>query len=102
MAGDLLTDAIHEFLTDHLEEAINHTREAVRRGNAGELDAFVTQARFALAHAEAIVEKLDYSAKIKDAIPHLKMAIREGNKRYRQAAVKHAAAALSRLEQATQ
>jgi hypothetical protein len=100
LADDLLTDTINEFLTDHLDEAIIHTRQAVKNGNAGKLDAFLTQARFALSHAEAIVEKLDYNAHIIDAISHLKAAIRVGGKHHLKAATSHASDALSQLERA--
>ena len=54
LADDLLTNSINEFLMDHLDEAISHTRQAIKNRNAGELDAFLTQARLALSHAEAI------------------------------------------------
>jgi hypothetical protein len=100
LADDLLTDSINEFLTDHLDEAISHTRQAVKNGNAGELDAFLTQSRFAISHAEAIVEKLDYNAHIIDAISHLKAAIRAGGKHHLKAATSHASDALSQLERA--
>jgi hypothetical protein len=102
LADDLLTDSINEFLTDHLDAAISHTRQAVKNGNAGKLDVFLTQARFALSHAEAIVEKLDYNAHIIDAISHLKAAIRAGGKHHLKAATSHASDALSQLERAVE
>jgi hypothetical protein len=102
LADDLLTDTINEFLKDHLDEAISHTRQAVKNGNAGELDTFLIQALFALSHAEATVEKLDYNARIIDAISHLKAAIRAGEKHRLKVATSHASDALSQLERAIQ
>jgi hypothetical protein len=102
LADDLLTDTINEFLTDHLDEAISHTKQAIKNGNVGELDTFLTQSHLALSHAEAIVEKLDYNADIIHAISHLKAAIRAGAKHHLKAATSHASDALSQLERTLQ
>ncbi|CAJ0882573.1 hypothetical protein AMST5_03349 [freshwater sediment metagenome] len=102
LADNLLRDSISEFLADHLDEAISHTRQAIKNRNAGELDAFLTQARLALSHAEATVEKLDYNAHIIDAISHLKAAIRAGERHHSKVAANHVSYALWQLERAIQ
>jgi hypothetical protein len=83
----------------HLEQAIEHTKQAIDEGNKGDASALVEHATAALGHAQD-AQKEKASPHTKAGIKHLKEAIKHGKKGHAKVATKHAETALTHLEEA--
>lgn len=103
-AGDGVTDALDSLVGKrgadailHVETAVEHTKQAVESGRAGNAAALVM-------HARAALENLDVANRDNDDNPHtiaairaLRAAIADGEKRRARSATRHAEDALRLL-----
>jgi len=84
---------------NHVAEAIEHTKEAITIGRAGQSDKFVDHSEEALKHAQA-AEAEKANPHTEEAIKHLQEGIKVGSKGHVDDGVKHAKEALTHLEEA--
>ncbi len=83
----------------HLEQAIEHTKEAIDEGNKGNASALVERATTALEHARD-AQKEKSNRYTKAGIKHLEEAIKHGRTDQAKVATEHAEIALTHLQEA--
>ncbi len=82
----------------HTEAAIQHTKEAIKVGKAGDASQLVTHAQTALENMHAANRDNDDNAQANEGIQHLRAAITEGKKNHTRLATHHAEEALIHLK----
>jgi hypothetical protein len=87
--------------TVHLPQAIEHTKAAIKHGEAGDAAVLMDNAAAALAHAKAS-EEVEANAHTEEGIVHLKAAIDAGKLGDADGGTIHAREALKQLEMATE
>jgi hypothetical protein len=104
-AGDTITDAIDSLVGHrgedailHTEAAIQHTKEAINVGKAGDASQLVSHAQAALENMQAANRDNDDNPHANEGIKHLRAAIVEGKKRHTSLATRHAEEALIHLD----
>jgi hypothetical protein len=104
-AGDAIIDAIDSLVGHrgedailHTEAAIQHTKEAIKVGKAGDTSQLVTHAQTALENMQAANRDNDDNPHANEGIRHLRAAIAEGKKGHTRLATRHAEEALTHLE----
>ncbi len=104
-AGDTIIDAIDSLVGRrgedailHTEAAIQHTKEAIRVGKAGDASQLVSHAQTALENMHAANRDNDDNPHANEGVRHLRAAIAEGKKHHTSLATRHAEKALTQLE----
>jgi len=101
VAGLLVASPFLSAETVHLPQAIEHTRLAIKHGEANDAAQLMDQASAALEHAKAS-EDIEANAHTEEGITHLKAAVEAGKLGDADGGSIHARDALKELEMATE